>query len=70
MSYMKRLLESYDGFRTAEDWRPVAVDFFGKDSPAVAWLDMLIADGNGNPMAASAVVIMTILEAIHKGGVE
>lgn len=56
--------------RTAEEWRTQAVAEYGAASPAVAWLDKLIAEGNGEPMAADDPLIEHLLLELDAGEVE
>lgn len=56
--------------RTAKEWRTQAVAEYGEASAAVAWLDHLIAEGNGEPMAADDPLIEHLLHELHAGELE
>ena len=57
-------------YQTAKELRPATVERYGEDSPAVEWLDKLISDGVGKPLAVPARAVWPILQLLHDGELE
>lgn len=57
-------------YQTAKELRPATVERYGGDSPAVQWLDKLIREGSGEPLAAPARLVWHVLQELYDGELE